>query len=85
MDTNSSVQAKKIDKIDLLINFVSSMFTNKVALKSKTSLDASSDVCTVVEFSIYILCVNANAINMSQSNRAVEIGLHTIDSALIEL
>ena len=60
------------------------MFTNKVALKSKTSLDASSNVCTVVEFSIYILCVNANAINMTQSN-SVEIGSHTIETALIEL
>ena len=41
-------------------------------------------ICTVVEFSIYILCVNANAINMTQSN-SVEIGSHTIESALIEL
>jgi hypothetical protein len=71
-----------LDKIDL---HISSTFTRKVALKSKTSLDAYSNVCTVVEFSIYILCVNANAINMTQSNRGVEIGSHTIESALIEL
>ena len=37
-----------------------------------------------LNFSIYILCVNANAINMTQSN-SVEIGSHTIEGALIEL
>ena len=57
----------------------------KLLKKPQKSSIALSNVCTVVEFSIYILCVNANAINMTQSNRGVEIDPHNIESALMEL